>query len=210
MNRPDDAPTPAAASGGRTGPAHLTTAECWELLEHASLGRLAVTDSTGMPDVYPINFRAHEGAVYLRTARDTKLARITARPMAALEVDGEDEDSRWSVVLRGDAEQVRNEQEIHRSGVLLVQSASPKFKPYVIKLTPRSVTGRRFSRRPPDAAPPRHVGREEQPPIPVTAQPDAHVPRHPEPIPHRPPLETRDTGAHPLPPESAEPDPLVE
>lgn len=199
MNRPDDAAIPAATGGGRTGPAHLTTAECWELLEHASLGRLAVTDSTGMPDVYPVNFRAHEGAVYLRTARDTKLARITARPMAALEVDDDDEDSRWSVVLRGDASQVRDEQEIQRSGVLHVQSGSPTFKPYVIKLTPRTVTGRRFPKRPPAGAPPRHVGREQQPPSanPVDAAPDASGPRHPDPIPHRPPFSQHETDGTP-------------
>lgn len=197
----DEASQSGRTSGSGAESTHLATAECWALLQHASLGRLAVLDSAGRPDVYPINFTSHEGAVYLRTARDTKLARITARPAAALEVDGEDDSSRWSVVVRGDALHVRDEREIRDSGVLQVESASPAFKPFVIKLSPRSVTGRRYLKAEAAGGTGRFVTDAKGPQNDAVAG-SARTPdsRRPDPIPHHPPLSLggrgpRGTGA---------------
>jgi nitroimidazol reductase NimA-like FMN-containing flavoprotein (pyridoxamine 5'-phosphate oxidase superfamily) len=50
------------------GVEHLTTTECWRLLESVSLGRLAVEGPEGIPDVFPVNFTVHSGSVYLRSA----------------------------------------------------------------------------------------------------------------------------------------------
>jgi hypothetical protein len=128
----------------------LDAATCWEYLQGAQLGRLAVDNADGSPDIFPVNYVAHEGAVFIRTARDAKLLHIAHHPMVAFEVDGEAGDAYWSVVIRGRAERVTREDEIRDSGVTDLASWSPTSKLFVMKVTANTVTGRRF---------PSHAGR---------------------------------------------------
>ncbi|MFK4806249.1 pyridoxamine 5'-phosphate oxidase family protein [Microbacterium sp. ZW CA_36] len=171
---------------GRTaaGSALLRTSECWDLLETAAVGRLAVTGSDGMPDIFPVNFVPFEGAVYIRTAPDVKVVSITAHPFAAFEVDGESDEGWWSVVVRGAAALVRDEVEIERSGVGRLMTQSPRHKQHVLKVTATTVSGRRFAHR--DAiAPtaPRPVARvadeEPEPPEPPRSDRPDLIPSHP-------------------------------
>ncbi|GAB2843501.1 pyridoxamine 5'-phosphate oxidase family protein [Microbacterium insulae] len=136
----------AASSGkGHTPLAeHLGTAECWGLLEGEQFGRLALIGDNDVPDVFPVNFVAHEGAIYIRTAHDSKLVRVATHPVAAFEIDGSDGEHRWSVVIRGPIARLTDEAEIARSGIGSVRSESPRHKPYVLKLSGNVVTGRRF------------------------------------------------------------------
>ena len=71
-----------------TGPSarRLTTAECWGLMEAEEVGRLAVTRRDGAPDIFPVNYVVHEGAVYVRSAPDAKVVSLDARPAAAFEI----------------------------------------------------------------------------------------------------------------------------
>jgi len=135
---------------------HLTTAECWTLLENAQVGRLAVIGEDGAPDIFPVNFVSHEGAVYIRSAPDAKVVRLVARPAAAFEVDGHDALGWWSVVLRGTATRIKDPVEIEQSGVSRLVTASPRYKQHVLKLTPTTVAGRRFAdpEQAADSAPP--------------------------------------------------------
>lgn len=132
-------------------PTHLTTAECWSLLEQETLGRLALIGDNGVPDLFPVNYVAHEGAIYIRTAHDSKLLRVVAHPVAGFEVDGSEGDEVWSVVVRGAIARLTDDAEIERVGARRIVSWSPRQKPYVIKLTGHTVTGRRFVKvdRPP-------------------------------------------------------------
>ena len=165
-------------ASGAHGLEHLGVEECWRLLGEATLGRLALTDASGRPDVFPINIVAHDGAIYARSAEGTKLGAIAESPEAALEVDGEDGEFRWSVVARGQAARLETDvdaatdAEIEASGVLHLASANPSGKPYVIRLRPTTVSGRRIRV---DASP-------------ITG-PVSHAKRAqpPRPIPHRPP-----------------------
>ncbi|GAA1955065.1 pyridoxamine 5'-phosphate oxidase family protein [Microbacterium aquimaris] len=125
----------------------LSTAECWTHLEAESVGRLAIVRDDGGPDLFPVNIAAHEGAVYFRTASDSKVVRLTAHPAAAFEVDGHDDHGWWSVVVRGHAERIADPTEIERSGVSRLLTASPRYKPHVFRLTPDAITGRRFEDR---------------------------------------------------------------
>lgn len=132
----------------------LSTTECWRLLARGELGRLAVTGIDGSPDVFPVNYLVHSGAVYIRSAPGAKLIDITAHREVAFEVDGENAASRWSVVIRGDAHRLDTDAEIEESGILHLASWSPTGKYNYIRITATSVTGRRFRRRFPDIAPP--------------------------------------------------------
>lgn len=132
----------------------LSTTECWRLLARGELGRLAVTGIDGSPDVFPVNYLVHSGAVYIRSAPGAKLIDITAHREVAFEVDGENTASRWSVVIRGNAHRLDTDAEIEESGILHLTSWSPTGKYNYIRITATSVTGRRFRRRFPDIAPP--------------------------------------------------------
>ena len=122
----------------------LSTAECWALLQETQLGRLAVVNVDNTPDIFPVNYIPYEGSLFIRTARDAKLAHIAHHPAVAFEVDGETDDSHWSVVVRGDAERVTRDDVIRKSGVRGLASWSPTAKHFVIKITANTVTGRRF------------------------------------------------------------------
>lgn len=181
MSRSNGGP---GASGAR-GLEHLDVEECWRLLGEATLGRLALTDASGRPDVFPINIVAHEGAIYARSAEGSKLDAIAGSPEAALEVDGQDEEYRWSVVVRGEAARLETDMdaatdaEIEASGVLHLASANPSGKPYVIRLRASTVSGRRV-----------RIDRGGTPAgAPPTTGPVIHAKRAqpPRPIPHRPP-----------------------
>lgn len=158
----------------------LTTAECWALLQEAHLGRIALVDAAGKPEIFPVNHVVHEGALYLRSARGTKLSHLRQHPDIAFEVDGGDGSVRWSVILRGTGEQVAMDDEIRRSGALRLQTDIPSVKPFVIRLSPTVITGRRFhvDATPPAAAP-------GWVPVPEPAGDRAARPHS---IPHRPPV----------------------
>lgn len=128
----------------------LGTAECWRLLESERLGRLALVDAAGEPRIYPVNFAVSDGVIHLRSADDAKLRFLRSRPAVAFEIDGEDTGDRWSVVVLGHAFRVDRDAEIRRARATGLRSMSPEPKPYVVRILPRSVTGRRFAERPPD------------------------------------------------------------
>ncbi|WP_458042575.1 MULTISPECIES: pyridoxamine 5'-phosphate oxidase family protein [Bacteria] len=162
----------------------LSPAECWRLLADPAIGRLAVTGADGMPDVFPLNVLAHDGALYARSAEGSKLSVIAEHPEAAIEVDGEDDEYRWSVVARGSAARLETDvdaatdAEIEASGVLRLASVNSGGKPYVIRLRPVTISGRRIAIRggaSPDRSP--RTG-------PIINSERARPPR---PIPHHPP-----------------------
>lgn len=162
----------------------LTTAECWHLLETQRLGRLALVGADGEPLIYPVNFASRDGVLYIRSANDSKLRSLRTRPTVAFEVDGQDGDLWWSVVVRGHAARVVVDAEIRSSRETHLRSMSPTPKPYVIGIHPQSVTGRRFRER-----------ADEEPDTPgrsriLTSTPEAHSPtaQRPHPIPSFTPL----------------------
>lgn len=150
---------------------HLTTAECWRLLEQADLGRLAVSDSDGNPDVFPVNFLARSGHLYLRTAPGAKLADLAEAADVAFEVDGTEGTFRWSVVVRARADALRL---VDDAPLADIPTAHPSEKSVIVRLVPSSLSGRRF----------RDVRARLRRTEPRTQEP---VDRKPVPIPHFPP-----------------------
>lgn len=124
---------------------HLATAECWSLVEGRSFGRLALEGLDGIPEIFPLNYTVHDGSIYIRSAPGSKLMAIAVHPVAAFEIDGEDDGFHWSVVLRGAARRLAFDKEILESGVKALASASPTAKYNYICVTPSSVSGRRFA-----------------------------------------------------------------
>lgn len=125
----------------------LSTSECWRLLETETLGRLALVDASGEPRIYPVNVAVRDGVLYLRSAGDAKLRFLRSRPAVAFEADGGESGDRWSVVVCGHAAVVETDAELRRARGSGVRSMSPTPKPYVVRIAPRSITGRRFPER---------------------------------------------------------------
>lgn len=138
----------------REDPARLDPETCWELISAAPFARIAFVRPDGAPEVLPVNIHVYDHHVYLRTAPDSKLTAFVEEPRVAVEADGEDEHSRWSVIVHGTAAQVTSEAEIHRSGVERLTSWSPTVKHFAVRITPYLITGRSFAKgaHPPAAA----------------------------------------------------------
>jgi hypothetical protein len=174
----------------------LPASTCWEYLQQAELGRLAVINADGAPDIFPVNHLAYEGSLFIRTARDAKLLHIAHHPLVAFEVDGATaDDFYWSVVVRGRAERVTRDDDIRDSGVRALASWSPTAKYFVIKVAAHSITGRRFPLHAERFDPPRaFAGDAAAPPTPET--PHQARGERPAPIPHFVPR----TGPNPVVP----------
>ena len=121
----------------------LTEAECWALLSTTTVGRIAVALDGGV-DIFPLNFVAKDQLIYFRSAPGSKLVELTANPVLAFEADGRRRFRRWSVVVRGEAKRLDDDDEIERSGVLELRTAPADDKWNYVRITPRTVTGRRF------------------------------------------------------------------
>ena len=74
---------------------------------------------------------------------------VTRNPEVTFEVDGEEGRVGWSVVLRGTAERLDDDDEIRESGLLGLRSASPVEKNNFVRVSATSITGRLFRRSEP-------------------------------------------------------------
>lgn len=131
-----DAPAPGELE-------ELTPIECLALLAGDDFGRLAVRVGDGV-DIFPVNYVVHDDQVYFRSGPGTKLIRLTAAPEVAFEVDGRDGDRAWSVVVKGTAARLDDDEEIVASGLLAAAAAHPTEKLNYVRIDAREVTGRRF------------------------------------------------------------------
>jgi nitroimidazol reductase NimA-like FMN-containing flavoprotein (pyridoxamine 5'-phosphate oxidase superfamily) len=123
----------------------MTPQECWHLLEHAELGRLAVSVRDDV-DIFPVNFVVSDGALYFRTSPGSKLAELTANPRVALEADRYDDIAAASVIVKGVAERLELQDEIDAADRLELRPWIPTLKYRWVRITPTRVTGRRFTR----------------------------------------------------------------
>lgn len=121
----------------------LEAVDSWELLERASIGRLAVRAGDSV-DIFPVNFTVKDGAIFLRSAPGSKLVDITHAPAVAFEIDGNRGRTHWSVVVHGMAERMSYDTDIVDSGVLDLPTLTSSQKWNYVRITPSSITGRRF------------------------------------------------------------------
>ncbi|WP_396668470.1 pyridoxamine 5'-phosphate oxidase family protein [Microbacterium sp. R86528] len=125
----------------------LSAETCWELLTRAQLGRLALAVH-GEIDIFPVNFIVHEGSLLFRTAPGTKLFELSVNPRVAFEVDEFDDGVAASVVLKGEAERVEAQDEVDEADTLGLKPWIPTLKYRWVRITPTSLSGRRFVRAP--------------------------------------------------------------
>jgi uncharacterized protein len=124
----------------------LTKSECFELLSGQRLGRVAVVDDRG-PIALPVNFILDRHMVVFRTEEGTKLDAASRGSRVGFEVDGTDAATRtgWSVVVRGEAVEVTDPEELARLRELPLQPWAPGNRHRYVRILPAVLTGRRIS-----------------------------------------------------------------
>jgi len=121
----------------------LSTEDAWRFLEHTSFGRLALSVANE-PDIFPINYLAHDGRLLMRTNPGTKLAELTINDHVAFEIDGIGEGSAWSVVVKGTARVIESQTEIDAADELPLTPWIATRKYTYVEIMPGSVRGLRF------------------------------------------------------------------
>jgi nitroimidazol reductase NimA-like FMN-containing flavoprotein (pyridoxamine 5'-phosphate oxidase superfamily) len=119
----------------------LSRAECEDLLRTHEFGRV-VTKIGDTMSVLPVYFRMYGDDVVFRTDPGTKLAGAVMRSRVTFEID--DETEGWSVMLVGQAEEVRDEAERKEALVLLAGGWPEGERQRVVRIRPDRITGRRL------------------------------------------------------------------
>jgi uncharacterized protein len=125
----------------------LTTAECRELLDRHHFGRLGFIDSVGvLPSIIPVNYLLDDDKVVIRTDAGSKLNAALRGAPVAFEVDGVDEahEVGWSVVVRGRAEEVTDEEKVAELRQTPLLPWHLGRKPHYVRINPSKVSGRRI------------------------------------------------------------------
>jgi uncharacterized protein len=120
----------------------MTNDECWEFLSTHEFGRLAFHLAEQV-HIAPVNYAVDEGTLLIRSAEGSKLLGVVMNPDIAFEVDEFDGDQALSVVLRGAARKL-DEDEEHRAENVPLRPWISSLKYNVIEIAPTSVSGRRF------------------------------------------------------------------
>ncbi|GAA2085514.1 pyridoxamine 5'-phosphate oxidase family protein [Pseudolysinimonas kribbensis] len=123
----------------------LTPEECWTELRHNQLGRLAVAVA-GEVDIFPVNYVAHDRALYFRTAPGTKLLELTVNQRVAFEIDTWTYDQARSVVVKGIAERLEHQSDIDAADRLPLLPWIPTLKYRWVRIAPTFVRGLFFDR----------------------------------------------------------------
>lgn len=122
----------------------LTAAESWKFVEKTFHGRLA-TSVGNQPDIFPVNYYAHDGVILFRTAPGTKLAELTVNSSVAFEVDGIYSDEAWSVIIKGTTRELEHSAEIEAAEQYPLRPWVRTAKNRFVELTPTSISGRFFN-----------------------------------------------------------------
>jgi nitroimidazol reductase NimA-like FMN-containing flavoprotein (pyridoxamine 5'-phosphate oxidase superfamily) len=142
-----------ASPGSFVGVLDVEREACFELLEAANLGRLAVTLPNGQPVIRPVNysFDRPSQSIVFRTGEGSKFQALIRSKRAAFEVDGIDpvERTGWSVIVQGVTEEVTDPIELERLGKLVLDPWAPGDRPHWFRVRAFTVTGRRVFRVPP-------------------------------------------------------------
>ena len=133
----------------------MTPEECWQLLRTEEFGRLAfrLVDEV---HITPLNYAVDGDVLLFRTAEGDKLLGVVMGSEVAFEIDRFDGESARSVVVRGSA-RLLGEDEAHRAENVPLRSWVGTHKYNVVEIAPKVVTGRAFEL----TRPWRHIGAPE-------------------------------------------------
>lgn len=123
----------------------LPEATCWERLRGGEFGRLAyhLVDEV---HIVPLNYVVDGERIVIRTTPGSKLLGVEMRSDVAFEIDGQTEESIWSVVARGSAQRLEGADS--RAADELPLPAWIQTERYAnVEIQVTELTGREFPRR---------------------------------------------------------------
>lgn len=126
----------------------LPDQDCWDLLGTESVGRLAVA-LDGQIEIFPVNYGLDGDGIVFRTNAGRKMFWATGSEVA-FEVDSLDKRTRsgWSVVVHGTARDITRFDAPERQAAARPWTGA---KDFLVRIAPRSITGRRVVAGPPPA-----------------------------------------------------------
>jgi hypothetical protein len=136
-----------STSDGPEGLEVLDEGRCWDLVRSRVVGRFAANRPGRSPLVVPVNYVVEDDLeIVIRSGEGSKLE-LATQDLVALEVDQIDPVHHvgWSVVIDGVA-QVRYGDD----AATPVDTWAPGTKPYVIRIRPTQISGRRIRLHTPD------------------------------------------------------------
>ena len=121
----------------------LSVEECWQMLREDAFGRLAfrLLDEV---HIVPINYTVERGRLLFSTGEGNKLLSVAMSPEVAFEIDQHDRNKACSVVVRGQA-RLLGEDEAHLVDELRLESWVGALADNVVEIVPQIVTGRSFT-----------------------------------------------------------------
>jgi len=124
----------------------LSRDQCWDLLRDDEFGRLAfrMTDEVHL---VPVNYAVDGDTLLFRTAEGDKLLGVVMHPEVVFEIDDHDETSAHSVVVRGLARRLEEDEE-HRADDVGLRPWLGTLKYNVVEIRPTSISGRAFRLEP--------------------------------------------------------------
>jgi nitroimidazol reductase NimA-like FMN-containing flavoprotein (pyridoxamine 5'-phosphate oxidase superfamily) len=120
----------------------MTTEECWDMLRANEFGRLAF-HLGGEVHLTPVNYAVDHDTLLFRTAEGSKLLGVEMNSDVAFEIDEFDEHHARSVILRGVARHLPEDEE-HRAENVPLRPWIPTLKYDVVEIRPSEVSGRTF------------------------------------------------------------------
>lgn len=117
--------------------------ECWAFLKTQELGRLGFRLDDEV-HIVPINYAVDGRTLLFRTAPGEKLLAVVLGSPVAFEVDEFSDDEARSVIVRGRA-RLLEEDEAHRAELVPLRPWVGNEKYDVVELQPTVLTGRAFS-----------------------------------------------------------------
>ncbi|MFC5679452.1 pyridoxamine 5'-phosphate oxidase family protein [Aeromicrobium endophyticum] len=131
------------------GAARLDEAECLELLDTASVGRMAFVIE-GRQHLLPINYVVHDSVVHVRTADGTSFSKLAQGTDVVFEVDYHDDVFRWgwSVTVHGAIRRVDDPAVLaHLQTIRRPQAWAAGERTIVLAVEPDEIAGRRVRLR---------------------------------------------------------------
>lgn len=125
-----------------TAPRPLDEGQVWEFLAGHEFGRLAFHLADEV-HIAPVNYAVDHRTLLFRTAEGSKLLGIVMNPDVAFEVDEYDEHEATSVIIRGTARKLEEDEE-HRAENVPLRPWVDTNKYNVVEITPTEVSGRTF------------------------------------------------------------------
>lgn len=120
----------------------MTTEECWDMLRANEFGRLAF-HLAGEVHLAPVNYAVDRDTLLFRTAEGSKLLGVEMNPDVAFEIDEFDEHEARSVIIRGVARHLGEDEE-HRAENVPLRPWVASLKYDVVEIRPTEISGRRF------------------------------------------------------------------